>query len=133
MSGRHFWFFTVQRAEDVEGQWVSHCLDIDVVTQGTSLRNAIEMLCEAVTIVVRESDLSKLTAAPLEDWELLFSVQEKGERLPIREILDRPQERVGAVVGQLVVSVTQHQPTPQMRAAWEVPADRGGHLAPAQA
>jgi hypothetical protein len=111
MSSRHLWFFTVQRAADVEGQWVSHCLDIDVVTQGTSLKHAIDMLCEAVTIVVRESDLSRHTAAPPEDWELLFSVQKTGDRLSISSILDRPQETVGAVAGQLVVTFSNFSVT----------------------
>ncbi len=50
---------------DVPGQWVSHCLDIDVVSQGGSIDDAMEMLREAVAICV-EDDLGEGEGLPLE-------------------------------------------------------------------
>ena len=44
----------VSRARDVPGEWVAHCLDFDVVTQGNSRAHALRMVREAVEIVVRE-------------------------------------------------------------------------------
>jgi hypothetical protein len=48
----------VRRADDVPGQWVSHCLDYDVVSQGDSLDHAMKMVVESTTIVVAD-DVSK--------------------------------------------------------------------------
>lgn len=48
----------VTRTTDVPGAWVAECVPLGVVTQGDSLQNAIEMLVEAVDLVV-EDDLSR--------------------------------------------------------------------------
>lgn len=61
--------FVAYPAEDLPGQWVAHCLDFDVMSQGDSLRHSLAMLSEALTIVVHESDLSRHKRAPEEDWE----------------------------------------------------------------
>ena len=37
---------------DVEGEWVAHCLDFDIVSQGTSPGHAGTMIREACGIVV---------------------------------------------------------------------------------
>jgi hypothetical protein len=36
----NFWF-VFQRAEDVSGEWVGQCLELDVWSQGTSLQTRI--------------------------------------------------------------------------------------------
>jgi len=61
------------RAPDVEGQWVGHCLDLDVVSQGDSMRHAYEMTREAVELLILD-DLNAgreptLRSAPREEWE----------------------------------------------------------------
>jgi predicted RNase H-like HicB family nuclease len=48
----------VTRADDVPGAWVAECVPLGVITQGDSLRHAIEMLVEAVDMVV-DDDLSR--------------------------------------------------------------------------
>lgn len=35
-------------AEDVPGQWIGHCLELDIVSVGTSAEHAAEMAREAV-------------------------------------------------------------------------------------
>ncbi len=66
------------RAPDVAGQWVGHCLEVDVVSQGNSLRHAYEMTREAVEMVVLDDlDLGReptLRSAPREEWEAAYRV-----------------------------------------------------------
>ena len=45
---------TVFPAEDLPGQWVAHCLDLDVVTQGDSVEHALKMLSEAASMVLSD-------------------------------------------------------------------------------
>ena len=35
-------------ADDVTGQWLAQCLELDVISQGNSLSHALDMLKEAV-------------------------------------------------------------------------------------
>jgi hypothetical protein len=44
----------IRPAGDVANQWVAHCLQYDVVTQGTSPAHALDMIFEAVAIVLIE-------------------------------------------------------------------------------
>ena len=44
--------YVFKRADDVPGEWVGHCLDLDVVTQGTSLEHVLSMLGEACFMTV---------------------------------------------------------------------------------
>lgn len=44
-------------ADDVPGQWVGHCLDLDIVSAGTSPEHALEMVTEAVNECI-EDDLA---------------------------------------------------------------------------
>ncbi|MCC6649434.1 MAG: type II toxin-antitoxin system HicB family antitoxin [Polyangiaceae bacterium] len=53
----------VTRSE-VPGEWVSHCLDLDVVSQGCSVESALEMLREAVLLCV-DDDLADGRVPPL--------------------------------------------------------------------
>ncbi len=74
------------RAPDVAGQWVGHCLEIDVVSQGDSMRHAYEMTREAVEMVILD-DLNSnrepaLRSAPREEWEAAYqSVQSANPKL----------------------------------------------------
>src|SRR5947209_3310903 len=47
-------WIVVERAADLPDAWVAHCLDFDVVSQGNSPQHAIEMLREAVEMVVMD-------------------------------------------------------------------------------
>lgn len=66
------------RAPDVAGQWVGHCLDVDVVSQGDSMKHAYEMTREAVEMIVLD-DLNvgrepAQRSAPREEWEAAYGV-----------------------------------------------------------
>lgn len=66
-------------APDVEGQWIAHCLDLDVVTQGSSLEHAAIMAREAVDLVIESdvaagSDPFEREEAPQDDWQRLYKL-----------------------------------------------------------
>src|SRR5580704_11273285 len=77
----------VHPAEDVAGAWVAHALDFDIVTHGESAEHAMNMVVEAVEMVLEE-DMAEgrdpyARRAPDAFWEQLQFVQEHGVRLPI--------------------------------------------------
>lgn len=85
------------RAPDLEGQWVGHCLDVDVVSQGASLQQAYEMTREAVEMVVLDDlnanrDPSE-RSAPREEWEAAYaSVKSLSPKLlTLSELFEREQ------------------------------------------
>jgi predicted RNase H-like HicB family nuclease len=92
-------------APDVDGQWVAHCLDFDVVTQGNSFEHAIELAGEAVALVLTD-DLNAnrdphSRQAPPECWEPLWKLIKSGRKTSLSEIKKEPN-KYGAIVCQLV-------------------------------
>ena len=49
---------TISPANDLPGTWVAHCLEFDVVTQGNTPEHAVQMIYEAVSMVI-EDDLER--------------------------------------------------------------------------
>jgi len=41
-------------SQQIRGVWIAHALEFDVVTQGTSLAHAIQMVQEAIAMVVAD-------------------------------------------------------------------------------
>lgn len=131
MIGRYHLWFTVQPADDLPGQWVAHCLDIDIVTQGTSLNHAVQTLLDAVTMTAVDDRLYgrrliDRSRAPEEYWDVLFDIVRKGVRGDVEELLRKPNESVAALAGQLLVQVEVNDqlPVPQVPAVWEINAFR---------
>ena len=78
----------IERAKDVPGEWVSHCLDFDVVMQGRTIREAFEAVQESVSMIIVD-DLQRgadprARRAPEEFWTHLS------------KLLDRADKQVGA-------------------------------------
>jgi predicted RNase H-like HicB family nuclease len=48
----------IRRAEKVPGAWVAECVPLDIATQGDSLEHALEMLVDAVDMIV-DDDLER--------------------------------------------------------------------------
>jgi hypothetical protein len=97
----------VRRADDVPGQWVSHCLDYDVVSQGDSLDHAMKMVVESTTIVVAD-DVSKgrdpmSRRAPEACWEELWAVVRTGDRVVGFAEID--EDHVAIAAAQLEIHV----------------------------
>ncbi len=63
-------------APDVPSQWEIHCLDLDIVTMGDSLRHAISMLTESIAIIASDdlaNDRNPLDRrAPEEEWQAML-------------------------------------------------------------
>jgi len=116
----------VYPAPDVAEQWVAHCLDFDVVTQGNSLEHALFMGREAVDVVVK-SDLEaghdpfERNQAPDEDWDRLFHLLKHA--VPMRHIKreDWPHVRLAASSYDVVMPVASSSdstPNLAMPEAW---------------
>lgn len=64
-SFRTFWVIFEPLA-GIPGKWSAHCLDTDVVSQGTSLSHAFRMIVEAVEMILEEDGSFVRKAAPPE-------------------------------------------------------------------
>jgi hypothetical protein len=109
-------------AEDVPGQWLAHCLELDVVSQGNSLPHALEMLKEAVGEVL-VSDLQKRLdpmrrRAPQEDWDRMWGMLKGANPRPLAEVAGG---HPAFVVVESTVTVTEI--TPQDLAAFRAGAE----------
>lgn len=118
-------------SEQIAGEWIAHCLELDVVTQGTSLRHAGEMIMEAVKMVLDEDLRAKLDPfrrrerTPQEAWDELeallhggsLDVMETIERFPTSSPTDPEQTLV--VATQLEVRWPENQ-LPILRAKAEL-------------
>lgn len=100
----------VKPAEDLPDQWVAHCLDLDVVTQGTSYKHAMNMVFEAASMVVVDELVAGrdplARRAPPEDWADLYRILNEGHHVSFAQLergVDR--EYVKAVASQVVLSV----------------------------
>jgi predicted RNase H-like HicB family nuclease len=87
----NFWVL-VKPAEDVPGQWLAHCLEVDVVTQGDSIKHVLDMISEAVPMVVEE-DLSTgrdphERRAPKEYWNELYQLLNDSEPTDLARVME---------------------------------------------
>lgn len=95
----------LEPAEDVPGEWLAHCLDLDVMSQGRTLSHALDMMVEAVDLVLEEDRKAGLdpfdrSAQPAE-WEA-FGEHMRHAELSTLDVLER-----AADAGSLVWMATQ--------------------------
>ena len=91
-------------SKDVDGQWVAHCLNFDIVSQGNSLMHARDMLIEAVALSLMDDfeagrDPIARPSAPKEYWDKMKHVLEKGERVKFSEVPTKGSITVATVIG----------------------------------
>lgn len=123
-------------AESLPGQWVAHCLNIDLVTQGNSIEHAFEMAREAVLLVVEDDLRNSLDpldrpSAPPDCWASVQDIMQQG--CPLSDVRD-PGE-IAAAIGMLRVTVPQdalpeHARPPEVEAlppAWQIASLRHAH------
>ena len=92
-------------APDVPGEWISHCLDWDIVSQGRSPQHAMAMLCEAIMLSIQEDisdDMSDQPRpkAPDELWKQFAAVRKRGTQLSaaaLEKLSAHPQSHKGVV------------------------------------
>ncbi len=46
--------FVVKPSEEIPGRWIGHCLELDVVSEGSSSAHAKEMVLEATGMIVKD-------------------------------------------------------------------------------
>lgn len=100
-------WMVVRPAPDVPGQWLAHCLEFDVVSQGDSVEQALRMGLEASVMVALE-DLNSgrnplERRAPENFFGELYGLFERSEKRSIAEI------RACAAEGRLVCFATQFE------------------------
>lgn len=109
----NFWF-VFQRAEDVPGEWVGHCLELDVVSQGKSLKHAAEMLAEACFITVCDDLIAQkdplCRRAPDEFWKALYKIIDHGEKVDFSSLDETKVHSSACQVQTKFVMIPAHAP-----------------------
>jgi predicted RNase H-like HicB family nuclease len=101
-----------ERDPKLRGIWVAHVLDLDLVTQGDSLADAIDMALDAALTVLAEiikreprelADLFAKRRAPQEDWDKLWALFQRAPAQPL-ELIMRSEADFSAMGTQIHVS-----------------------------
>ena len=111
MEKRHLTFSVlVERAEDVPGLWVAHCLDNDVISTGMSPAEAMDMVNRALVDtflddLVHRFDFSDRKGAPNACWDKFRHIVKNGQ--PTEGL---PQDAVSiAALVQMVIAYELHE------------------------
>lgn len=120
-------WYVIERADDVPGEWVGHCLDFDVVTQGRELPHTFEMLNEAVSMVVID-DLDagrepRSRRAPEEFWQRLSKMLDRAEKRPEAEPFPRDPSPAAVYIYEVMFSA-HHVTVPPRSKARNAPPRR---------
>ena len=110
MQHRYDLWFVVKRAEDLPDQWVAHCLDLDVVTQGNGAAHALRMLGEACVMTIMhalEAGKDPLAGqrAPDEYWNELYDMMERGERVAPSDVLAKLELDPFSMAGRVLLAI----------------------------
>lgn len=95
MRTNYLFRLLLYRAPDVPDTWIVHCLDLDAVSQGVSLRDAYNMGIEVIQLLLAddqergEEPLVRGNKTPWEDWERWRELLRDGARTPLDDVLDR--------------------------------------------
>lgn len=81
----------IRSAPDVDGEWIAHCLNWDVVTQGRSPSHAVEMICEALVMAIEDDlraglDPHERREADQAEWDSFAHVLKSGRRVSEHEV-----------------------------------------------
>lgn len=102
------WIY-IERAADVRGEWVSHCLDFDVVMQGRSLQEAFDALLESMTMVVLDDIKAgrdpHARRAPKAEWDRFWADIAGAQKRPPGEPVPADDTRVQFFAAQLLFVV----------------------------
>lgn len=75
----------ISPSSTIDGLWVAHCLELDVVSQGSSPTDALEMVGEASAMLLIDDlneELDPLDRrAPEECWDHLFAIFKEGDKV----------------------------------------------------
>lgn len=105
----------VRPSKDVKGEWESHCLDLDVVSQGRDLAHALEMVEEAAQMVLTDDlaanrDPSE-RCAPTKYWRELWAMLPKSQQ--VAEI-PKNQDDIDALITKTIFLVPKRVDSEQV-------------------
>lgn len=127
----NFWV-VVRPSKELEGQWIAHCLELDIVTQGNSIRHVFEMIEEAVSMAVIDDLADQIephsrNSAPKEYWDELWENIKRGESIELVELMKSDDSTISFVAAQLVTRVEmQVKELPrEVPALWRLRRDHG--------
>lgn len=95
----------IRAAKDLPECWVAHCLNWDLVSQGSSPSDAAKSVAEAIVLAIEEDtaagvDPDDRPAAPTEDWEIFQRTLQSAMRVAAADV-DRLPGR-GAIVAAVM-------------------------------
>jgi predicted RNase H-like HicB family nuclease len=84
----------VTETDDLRGEWVAHCLDLDLISQGSSLDDALEAIRKAVETALQDDlacgrEPADRPRAPDRYWEVFGETVERGQ--PMEQVIDRSE------------------------------------------
>jgi predicted RNase H-like HicB family nuclease len=71
MSSKISLWFSIRPSVDVDGDWEAHCLQLDLVAQGQSRKEALELAVEAAEIHLAQRESDEDERAPEDLWPRL--------------------------------------------------------------
>jgi hypothetical protein len=88
----HSLWFIAKPSDEIGGVWQAHCLDMDIVEQGSSMEEAIEAAATSAAITIEE-DLQAQEdpyrrRAPEEFWDELDRICLDGQAATVEEIFE---------------------------------------------
>jgi len=128
LESRTFSFWIVLRpSKDLEGVWVSHCLELDAVSQGASPAEAFEAAQEAAELIVLD-DLARgvdplLRRAPDRFFDVIDSLLASGERIPLDRALTEG-DRLCVIAAPIELKIRAHtveDEEAETEPAWRAP------------
>ncbi len=92
----------IRQAPDIAGQWLAHCLNWDVLSHGSSPREAAAAIAEVLVVTIEEDlrlglDPSDRRQAPAAYWKPFLNAMEHGSPLST-ERLDRLSDGPGTLI-----------------------------------
>ncbi len=117
----------VSRAEDLPGEWIAHCLTLDIVAQGDSIRNAIRAVAESVMFAIKwdlDENLDPFEVrdrAPVEYWKKLGEYQQR-PGVPLDAIADESCIEAAMAHFRIAIGkpVEDEDDRPSLPPAWQI-------------
>ncbi len=122
----------VTPSRELPGQWVGHCLDLDIVSQGEGFEGAMHAVLEAVMAAASddaENGLNPLERepAPDEDWDQLYALMRSKDRVSLAEIPREKFDQLAIVAAQVQLHVRHPivEPPERIPEPWMIAACNG--------
>lgn len=98
----------MRKASDVEGEWVAHCLNLDVMSQGASMDDAFKNIIEVISLTITDDcahglDPLERPEAPEADWLPFRRTWGRGRRWS--SLTPKQREQVTLVCFQVAVQI----------------------------